>query len=144
MSEMDPTGASQAGSTLPDGDTALRPERLGATAGLDRTGGELRPERLGAPLRPERLGALARELPGWSLDDGRTLERTFHWPDRAAAVAFAALAATAGDAFAAAPEIHLAGNAVSVRFTARGGALTEGQAEAARALDGRWGGPAVG
>jgi pterin-4a-carbinolamine dehydratase len=138
MSETTPTG-----STLPDDDNALRPERLGAAAELGRAGGALRPERLGAPLRPERLGALARELPAWTLDGGRTLERTFHWPDRAAAVAFAGLAAAAGDAFAAAPEIHLAATAVTVRFTARGGALTEGQAEAARALAGRWGGPAV-
>lgn len=139
MSDPTPTG-----STLPDGDTALRPERLGGDAGSRRTGGGLRPERLGAPLRPERLGALARELPAWTLDGGRRLERTFHWPDRAAAVAFAALAATAGDAFAAAPEIHLAANSVTVRFTARGGALSVGQAEAARALEGRWGGPAAG
>lgn len=138
MSETTPTG-----STLPDGDTALRPERLGAAARLRRAEGELRPERLGAPLRPEHLGALARELPAWNLDGGRSLARTFHWPDRAAAVAFAALAAAVGDAFAAAPEIHLAATAVTVRFTARGGALTEGQAEAARALDGRWGGPAA-
>lgn len=127
-------------STLPDGETSLRPERLGATAELGATGGELRPERLGAPLRPERLGALARELPGWSLDGGRTLQRTFRWPDRAAALAFAALAASAGDAFAAAPGIHLYGHSVTVRFTGRGGVLTEGQAEAARALEGRWGG----
>lgn len=130
-------------STLPDGDTSLRPERLGATAEVGGTGGELRPERLGAPLRPERLGALARELPAWTFEGGRVLERTFHWPDRAAAVAFAALAAAAGDAFAAAPEIHLAGTAVTVRFTGLGGPLTEGQVEAAQALAGSWGGPGV-
>lgn len=121
-------------STLPDGDASLRPERLGATAEVGGTGGE---------LRPERLGALARELPGWTFEGGRSLERTFRWPDRAAAVAFAALAAAAGDAFAAAPEIHLAGTAVTVRFTGLGGTLTEGQVEAARALAGRWGGPGV-
>ena len=138
MSDTTPTG-----STLHDGDTALRPERLGAAARFRRAEGELRPERLRAPLRPERLDALARELPDWNVDAGGALERTFHWPDRAAAVAFAALAAATGDAFAAAPEIHLAATAVTVRFTARGGALAEGQAEAARALDGRWGGPAA-
>lgn len=131
------------GAGLPDGGTALRPERLGAEAALHPTAGELRPERLGAPLRPERLGALARELPGWTVDGGRALERTFHWPDRAAAVAFVALAAAAGDAFAAAPEIHLSGTSVTVRLAARGAALAVGQVEAAHALEGRWGGIAA-
>jgi pterin-4a-carbinolamine dehydratase len=98
--------------------------------------GELRPERLGAPLRPERLGLLARELPGWRVDGGRLLTRTFRWPDRAAAVAFVGLAAVTGEALAAAPEIRLAGTRVDVRLAARGEALTEGQVAAAKALGG--------
>jgi pterin-4a-carbinolamine dehydratase len=138
MTDLTPTGAGQ-----PDGGTALRPERLGDDAAVRTTGGELRPERLGAPLRPERLGALAKELPAWRHDGGRTLVRTFHWPDRATAVAFVALAAAAGDAFAAAPEIHLAGTSVTVRLAARGATLAVGQVEAAHAVEGRWGGIAV-
>ena len=137
------TDATSSDGNLPDTGGALRPERLGLDAAVDPTAGELRPERLGAPLRPERLGALAKELPGWTVEGGRALERTFHWPDRAAAVAFAALAAAAGDALAAAPEIHLAGTSVTVRLAARGGGLIEGQVEAARALDGRWGTPSA-
>lgn len=134
------TDTTTSGGSPPD-DTggALRPERLGVDAAVRPTSGELRPERLGAPLRPERLGALAKELPAWTLDGRRSLERTFHWPDRTAAVAFATLAAAAGDALAATPEIHLAGTSVTVRLAARGGALVEGQVETARALDGRWG-----
>jgi pterin-4a-carbinolamine dehydratase len=128
---------------LPDTGGTLRPERLGLVAAVRPAAGELRPERLGAPLRPERLGALAKELPAWATEGGQALERTFHWPDRAAAVAFVALAAAAGDAFAAAPEIHLAGTSVTVRLTARGDALAEGQVEAAHALEGGWGGIAV-
>lgn len=135
------TDTTSSGGGLPDPGGDLRPERLGAEAALRPTAGELRPERLGAPLRPERLGALAKELPGWTVDGGRALERTFHWPDRTAAVAFATLAAAAGDALAAAPEIHLAGTSVTVRLAARGGALAVGQVETARALGGGWGGP---
>jgi pterin-4a-carbinolamine dehydratase len=131
------------GGSLADPGGELRPERLGLDAAARPTTGELRPERLGAPLRPERLGALAKELPGWTIDGRRALERTFHWPDRTAAVAFATLAAAAGDALAAAPEIHLAGTSVTVRLAARGGALAVGQVEAARALDGRWGVPSA-
>lgn len=133
------TDTTSYGGSLPDTGGALRPERLGLEAAVRPAAAELRPERLGAALRPERLGALAKELPAWTIDGRRSLERTFHWPDRTAAVAFATLAAAAGDALAAAPEIHLAGTSVTVRLAARGGALVEGQVEAAHALDGRWG-----
>ena len=119
----------------------LRPERLGAPLRPERLGAPLRPERLGAPVQPERLGALPRELPGWRVDGGRALERTFAWPDRASAVAFVGLAAAVGEALESAPEIRLADARVTVRLAAAGAALTEGQVAAARALDG--GGPGV-
>lgn len=136
------TDTTSTGGSLPETGGELRPERLGAAA-VRRTTGELRPERLGAPLHPERLGALAKELPAWTLDGGRALERTFHWPNRSAAVAFATLAAATGDALAAAPEIHLAGTGVTVRLAARAGGLATGQVEAAHALEGSWGAPAA-
>lgn len=97
----------QSGPTLPDGDGALR---------------------------PERLGLVARRLPGWRVADGGALERTFEWPDGAAALAFVGLAAATGEALDAAPEIRLAGHRVTVRLAAAGDRLTPGQEAAARAL----------
>lgn len=138
------TDTTSPGGSLPDSGGDLRPERLGAEAAVRQNAGELRPERLGAPLRPERLGALAKELPGWTIEGARSLQRTFHWPDRAAAVAFATLAVAAGDALGAAPQVHLAGASVTVRLAARGGTLATGQVEAAHALEGRWGGVSAG
>jgi pterin-4a-carbinolamine dehydratase len=90
-------------------------------------------------LRPERLGLAARRLPGWRVAEGGALERTFEWPDGAAALAFVGLAAATGVALEAAPEIRLAGHRVTVRLAAAGDTLTAGQQAAARVLGGAGG-----
>jgi len=78
------------------------------------------------PLAPEAAERLRAEVPGWTIRDGKRIEREFRFPDFKSALAFVDRSGALADAEDHHPDIHLSwGRARIEVWTHAAGGLTE-------------------
>ena len=78
------------------------------------------------PLAPDAVERLRAEVPGWSIREGKRIEREFRFKDFKAALAFTVRAGEVADAEDHHPDIHLSWGRVRIElWTHSAGGLTE-------------------
>jgi 4a-hydroxytetrahydrobiopterin dehydratase len=78
------------------------------------------------PLAPEAAARLGSEVPSWEIRGGKTVARTFKFPDFKSALAFTDRVGALADAEDHHPDIHLSWGRVAVELTTHSaGGLTD-------------------